>query len=370
MGIHILRLITSAYGGGAQKGVIQYIENFNQVKFKPYVVTIRTGNLSTTFKKYLANDYICLNQKNRFSIKILLALIKFIKKNNINIIHTHLIEADIYGFILKILFPTKSLIASRHGPNRFRTKIYWGIINFIISIPTKKIICVSKSLKDFIRKQEFIPSKKIIHIYNGIDLNRFKTVGGSLLPEEFKDFNLKTTTIGVIGRLKRLKGHDILFEAVKTLKQKGIKNIRIIVIGEGKHLETLENLRDRLNLWEEIEFVGYKKNIQDYYKSIDILCSPSKYEGLSNVLLEAMASETLILCSDIPGNIEIISHGYNGVVFKSGDSNDLALKIQEIYKGLYNITSIKKNAQKDIESKFDIKTNTKELEKVYLDSVK
>lgn len=367
MKANILTLLTAVYGGGAENLVLTHLKHFNKKKFHLYVISLRKGNLYNKFKKIGNQDYFSLDVKNRFSIKGFLRLVNFIRKKNIKIVHTHLIEADMYGFLLKILFPNITILSTRHGENRFRKKFNWRLINFMFSLLEKKIIVVSESLKRFIKKYEFIPKRKLELIHNGIDINYFKKEDHSILRNKFENQNIEQKyLIGIVGRLKKLKGHKYLFRTVKNLKDEGFNNIKILVLGEGKHLNDLKQLREQLNLKQEIKFLGFRYNTKDFYNIFDLLCLPSNYEGLSLVLIEAMACETLILCSDIPNNIEVVNHGLDGIIFKKGNVNDLTEQIKLIITNKYDIKMIKKNARKKVVRFFNVENSIKKLERLYL----
>ncbi|MHA1147595.1 MAG: glycosyltransferase family 4 protein [Promethearchaeota archaeon] len=367
--INILLLLSSVSGGGAQQLTLDYINHYNDEKFNLFVASLRSGNLINLFNK-LENNYLCLNQKNRFSIKGFRKLLNYINANRIRIVHTHLLEADSYGFLLKFIKPSIKLISTRHGENRFRKSLKWGIFNFLISLPYSRIVCVSRSLFRFIQNYEFISKKKLILIYNGIDLNYFfKEPQESLRAKYLIDNNKETLLIGVVGRLKKLKGHEVLFNAVRNLKDQGINNIKVLILGEGPQYEKLTLQRKKLKLEREIEFLGFRQGIKKYYNIFDILCLPSFYEGLPLVPVEAMACETIVLCSDIKNNREVIEHGIDGILFKTGDPQDLALKIEQFLSNYYDHEEIKKNARKKVEIQFNIDKNIQKLEKLYESSI-
>ena len=370
--IKVLRLISSASGGGAQTGLLRYTAHYDNEQFDLSVCTLRkgTGNFHRKFKRIGKGNYFTLDLKKRVSIKAVIQLHKFINENKIDILHTHLIEADLYGFILKLLNPSLILIAGRHGQNLFRKSLVSGMINYISSIPANQIVSVSKGLKDFIHDYEFIPKSKINVVYNGINLEFFKPIENKQFKEkilsELMDRKIQDEfVIGIVGRLKRLKGHDFLFEAVKILKEKGYNNLIVLVLGEGKHLKRLKKLRDDLGLKNNIFFLGFQQKIVDFYNIFDILCLPSNYEGLSNVIIEAMACETLVVCSDIKNNLEIISSGYDGLAFKKEDSIDLAEKIEMVIQQKIDVQEITQNARKTVKRRFNIIKNTKKLEILY-----
>ena len=367
--INILLLLPESYGGGAENLVLDYFKEINKKLFNTYIITLRKGNIINKFRNVCNEKYICLNTKSKISPRGILKLIKFIKKKEISIVHTNLVEADFYGFLMKIFYPKIILISTRHGENDFRKILIWRFFNFILSLFNKKVICVSKSLKRFIRKYEFIPENKCELIHNGINVNYFDK-------DEYPDLkkNLSTSEsnyflIGIVGRLIKIKGHFYLFKAIKELKNKGFENILLLVIGIGSLLEDLKKLRKDLKLENNIKFLHYQDEIKRFYNAIDLLCLPSDYEGLSLVLMEAMACQTLVLCSNIPNNLEIVEHGINGLIFNKGEIKDLSKKLKKILKKEYNIENLKKAARWTIIRNFNINQSVEKLQNIYLTSL-
>ncbi len=366
----ILIIVSSVAAGGAQSLVLDYMSHLNSDKFEIFTISLRSGSMRDKFKAVGKNNYISLNLKRRFSFKTLSKISRFIRSNKIDIVHTHLIEADMYGFFIKLLCPGILLFSTRHGENKFRTSIQWGLVNFLFSIVNKRIICVSKSLANFMKRHEFLPNRKIELIYNGINVEYFKKEDHYNLRKKYESSEIEEILIGIVGRLKKLKGHDYLFRAISKLRDEKVINIKVLVIGEGKHLSNLIHLRDKLNLQEKIRFLGYKKSIKEYYNIFDILCLPSYYEGLPLVLCEAMACETLVLCSNIPNNLEVVEHNMDGIVFKKGSVKDLALKIKETITNEYDIITLKKNAREKVVRSFNFKTTIGNTENLYLKFLK
>ena len=367
----ILLLITATAGGGAENLVLNHLKFYNKDRFNVYVIAFKSGNLHNKFKEVGKDNYICINlrKSSRFSIKTTLKLVTFIKQKRIDIIHTHLIEADLYGFIMKIFFPNLLLFSTRHGENKFRKSFFWGIANYIISLIDYRIICVSQSLMKFINHYEHIPKKKLILIYNGIDTDYYKNENSNNFRNNLTYINkTEDFIIGIVGRLHPLKGHHYLFHAIYLLKEEGYNNLKLLVIGQGKQYKNLVNLRAKLNIFTEIKFLGYKQNLKSYYNIFDLLCIASNYEGLSLVILEAMACKSLVLCSNIPNNLEAIEDNKNGITFEKGNSLDLSVKIKKIINNEYDVERLKNNARNNVETKFDYTKNLKELEKIYLNS--
>jgi len=128
-----------------------------------------------------------------------------------------------------------------------------------------------------------------------------------------------------IGRLSHEKGFDQLIAAFSTLK---VKNIDLLIIGEGKERLKLELQIERLGLTQRVHLLGPRNNVEHYYRAASVFVLPSRNEGYPNALVEAMSNGCACVAMDCEfGPGEIITHGLNGVLVPSGDIDQLAKEI-------------------------------------------
>jgi len=362
MKINILTLVTAAIGGGVERLIYDQIRFYNTEKFNLHVVTLRKGYLDKQFSRTTAS-YTCLNVKHKISYKAFKQLKNYIRCNNIDIIHTHLYLPDIYGFLMKTVVPRIKLFTTKHNTNQFRKKLFWGVLDHILSLPATRIIAVSQSVKEFVTKYEFIPPHRITVIYHGVDTGRFTEKAN--VSHLRKEFNIKTTdfVIGIVGRITAQKGHEYLFHAVNYLKTK-IPNIKVLVIGTGELKQELLYLCHTLNLTKFITFLGYRQDMPELYRLLNVLCLPSIYEGLGLVLVEAMLSGTVVVGADIHGIKEIIEDGVNGFLIQPGNSHSISTTLYRIFKSEYDKKLLIR--AKETAKRFDYRRNLKTIEREYL----
>jgi len=361
----ILVLITTEAAGGAERIILAQMKYFNKNKFELHVVTLEKGYLESAFSNNHAH-YFCLDSKREISLTAIKKLLWYVRKYKIDLVHTHLYRPDIYGFIIKLMIPRIKLITTKHNTNNFRKKIYWGLLDKILSIPASQIIAVSQSVKKFISKYEFIPLERIKVIYHGVDISKFKRkINLTRLSKQLGIKN-KDFVIGIVGRISEQKGHKYLFEAVAQLKNK-IPCIRLLVIGVGELKEEMEQYTRDLCITDSVTFLGFRSDLAELYSLMDVLCLPSIFEGLGLVLIEAMLCNTITVGAKIHGIEEIISDGVNGFLFPPRDSNVLAKIIYRIYQSNFDKKLISRAKLTALQ--FDFKKNLKNIEKLYLDTL-
>lgn len=363
MKINVLILVTEAIGGGVERLIYDQMRFYDKKRINLHVITIRKGYLEKEFSETSAN-YMCLDVNRKVSYKVLKKLVCYIRSNHIDIIHTHLYLPDIYGFLAKMIVPRVKLFTTKHNTNQFRKKLFWGILDKILSLPAARIIAVSEAVKKFIAKYEYISPHRISVIYHGIDISRFtKNVNTGNIRNQLR-ISKNSFVIGIVGRITEQKGHVYLLQAIVELKVK-IPGIKLLVIGTGELLQELSDYCNKLNIKKQVIFLGFRKDVPQLYRIMDVLCLPSIYEGLGLVLVEAMLCNTITVGSKIHGIEEIINDGINGFLVPPRDSEALTKVLYKIYKLDYN-HNMRRRA-KQTAYKFDYRKNLKKIEKTYFD---
>lgn len=151
---------------------------------------------------------------------------------------------------------------------------------------------------------------------------------------------------------------------IKAFKKLNNERCRLIILGSGQKYNFLKNLIKKFNLTNQIKLLTFKKNPFPYIKKSDVFILSSLFEGLPNVLLEALILNKFIISSNCPtGPSEILNNGKGGLLFKVKDENDLKKKIlfylNNKKKCLKKLSYAKKNLKR-----FDYKLNMKRYENI------
>ncbi|MDQ1144591.1 glycosyltransferase EpsD [Bacillus sp. SORGH_AS 510] len=165
----------------------------------------------------------------------------------------------------------------------------------------------------------------------GLNLNRFKPhtpQEKNELRREY-DFNLEDFIIINVGELCYRKHQDLLIEAVSHVSKK-IKNIRLLLVGEGDQLHFYKQLVQKLDVEKNVEFLGFRQDIHRLMAMSDLAVSTSRQEGLPVNVMEAMAAGLPVIVTDCRGNRDLISNGENGLVVDGNDALACANAIEEL----------------------------------------
>ena len=198
----------------------------------------------------------------------------------------------------------------------------------------ERYVTVSKDLERYLVTRVGIGPRRISQIYNGVDTTRFAPDPAprrrDVLPAGFCDEN--SIVIGTVGRIQAVKDQATLLRAFAELAARQphlLDRLRLVVAGEGPLLAELRTLAESLAISAVSWFPGAMKNVPELLRAFDVFVLPSLNEGISNTVLEAMATGLPVLASAVGGNVELVEDGVTGQLFGAGDSLALAALLSD-----------------------------------------
>lgn len=229
------------------------------------------------------------------------------------------------------------------------------------------VICVANSILDDLSQIPWIGSEKLKALTNGVEIDKFDPTDSRGFRKELKLAD-DDILLGSVCRLSGMKGLDILFRALFSAIKKNDK-LKLVIVGEGDRGDELKQLARELGLDAHITFAGFRNDVPQVLRSIDIFLLPSvSTEGMPNSLLEAFAAGRASIASDIAGTPEIIDHGKNGLLVPIRDVEALEKAILELAGNEKKRNTFKLEARKTAEEKFSHKGRMEEL-KAYLEEL-
>ena len=314
------------YGGALQ--VLYLLDGLQKRGIKNCLVCPMASDIAgeARSKGILVYEVPC---RGDLDISFFFRLIKIIKKETPRLIHVHSRRgADIWGGLAAKVFGIPALITRRvDNPEQgfFAKKKYRMY---------KKVITISEGIRNVVLTTG-ISSEKVICVRSAIDTDSHKR------PYEKKDFYKKigiaenAITIGTIAQLIPRKGHaDILIAAPQILKR--FPQSMFLFFGKGPLLDELKKMCRDINIEENVKFMGFRKDLPEILPCLDLIIHPAHMEGLGVSLIEASYAGVPIVASRAGGIPEIVRDGENGLLFESGNIDELVKACSRILsdKGL------------------------------------
>jgi len=354
-------LIPSFYPlvGGAEQQASQLARKLIDKGLKIFIVTRR---LKETSKFEVINGVPVYRTFYKWhTLSFLLSAFFFLirKRNGYDILHVHTMYSPaVLACALKIILKKKVIVKVRRtGSGALFNRLFVNSLDkwrfkFLIHYVDCFIAVNREAEKTLVSMG--IPRDRIKWILNGVDKNLFKPAN-----KEEEEYLKKITgikgdpIIAFVGRLISRKRVGLLINILPIIKKHFSKTV-LLVIGEGSERKKCEELAKEKRVFEDIIFAGHcgQEKLLNFLKVSDLFVLPSRSEGIPNALLEAMAVGLPIVASRINGIIDLISDGYNGLLFAPTEENDLLEKVFTLLENEKFRTEIAGKARETVENRF------------------
>jgi sugar transferase (PEP-CTERM/EpsH1 system associated) len=196
-----------------------------------------------------------------------------------------------------------------------------------------RYITVSKHIQSYLIDRVGVDVARIDQIYNGVDTDRFAPATErrtDVLPSSFAAPD--SVVIGTVGRLQKVKDQQTLVRAFAEIARRRdaiAERVRLVIVGDGPLRRELQALVESLGISAATWMPGAIANVREAMQSFDLFALPSLSEGISNTILEAMASGLPVVATSVGGNTELVEEGRSGRLFRPGDVSKLAELLTE-----------------------------------------
>jgi len=359
----LIIFMPSIEGGGVEKNLF-IISNFLSKKINNIILI----TASYHYNKYFNKKIKIINPKVKFwdlcgrKAKYLICLYILFKE----IIKTKKIlifafQANIYCIILAKIFNVKIITRSNSSPSGWSKNFFKKILYKIILRLSNKIIVNSLEFKKEMKKKFFINAKCI---YNPLNTKEIKILAKEKIKFNFLKKKKNCINILNVGRFVEQKDHFTLLKALNFISHK--INFKALIVGKGINKNKMTEYIRSKQLNKKIKIINFQKNPYKYMNLCDVFILSSIYEGLPNVLLEAITLKKFVISSSCPtGPKEILSNGKGGFLFNPGNYKLLAKKIEIFYLNQKKLKNKSEYAYKKL-YRFDYKNNLNEYLKIIL----
>ncbi|MEI8339894.1 MAG: glycosyltransferase family 4 protein [bacterium] len=318
----ILIIVNNLGVGGAERLVV---DDINEMIHRGIDVTLLT--LKAESDKTLSHQcsispakWFVVSFGSLLNIFSWMKVIRVIRDTRADLIVTHLWFANTVGRVSAKILGFKNIVA-------FEQNVYDSVktpkmffIDRLIQNWCLRIIAVSEIVKKSLLKHG-IKENRIEVIYNSVNTEKYKNISGQY------DFTVKNEDFKFlyVGRLIKQKGVDILISALAKTS-----GAYLYIAGQGPESDYLHGKVKEFNLENRVVFLGVVKDVPLLMKSCDCFVYPSRHDGFSLVLLEALASGLPSITSDFESNLELVDDGISGLIFKVDNIDELADKMNMI----------------------------------------
>lgn len=361
--ITVLHIIDSFNMGGMENGLLNIINESADKEICHEICCIKkSGEAAGRLKKKI--KIYELNKKEGNSWHIYPRLIRVIKAAGPDIVHTRN-WGTIDGIIAAPIAGVKRVIHSEHGwsvDDPMGKNIKRRFIRWLLSCFVNQFIAVSEDICRWFQTSCWIRYSKISHIINGVDAKKFKPDDNTQIIKSKLGLSPDDFIIGAVGRFDPIKNFDILIKAFAWGEH---KNITLLMVGDGRERSRLARLAKNCGVAEKTIFLGERKDLPELYKIMDVFILPSRNEGISNTILEAMATGLPVIATDVGGNSELVTHNETGILIKPNSVESIVEAIR-MYINHPELTRLHgKNSRQKVLTKFTLNRMVSEYTSIY-----
>jgi glycosyltransferase involved in cell wall biosynthesis len=294
-----------------------------------------------------------VGKQGTVDLRYLWNLIRLIKREEIDVVHTHLFGNDLFGAIAARL-TNRPAIHTIHGMDSFQSSKRVLCYNIIALFD--RIVTVSPALEAEARRRILTGRARIQTIENGIDT---ETPVGDFGEEVRAELGIHADhmVVGCVGNVKPVKGYEYLLEAAAQVRAQGMGAV-FVVAGDfddnPDYKRILDSRIEALGLRGVVRFLGYRADTSRLMSAFDVFVLPSLSEGLSIALLEAMSQRKAIVATKVGGNTQVLEHDVTAVLLEPRDAQNLARAIVSLLQSPGRRQSLGDAAFRVVQQRFSL----------------
>jgi len=349
--LRIVHVTAQLDTGGLERLLVEFARHTDADRFDLRFVSL--GDRGTVASEIEQSGWLVttLRQPRGLRPSLILRLAQFFRAWNTDIVHAHNLRPLLYAAPAARLAGAK-VLHTRHG-HQYRAGRRSQSQFRIASALAKRVVCVSDDSAALSRAQG-VPIRKLRTIHNGIDTRRFSYSGPCA-----------TGPAVMIGRLSPEKDPESLVRAMQLVIREQ-PALRLEIAGAGPCMPSLIQLTRDLNLESHIHFHGEVKNVAQLLARASMFILPSRTEGISLTLLEAMSRGLPVIATRVGGTPEVIEENTSGLMVAPQNPQQLAQAILQIHSGPSRARLMGLAAHHRVATHFDVRRMINDYEDLYL----
>ena len=363
--IKLLKMLTSFNIGGTERQVVNLALGIDPASFDLHLACLRcTGALLGELKTLQVPrpEFRIGRFYNPKTFWLGMCLAQYIRKNQIQIVHSYGFYSNVFTVPAAWLAGKSFIVASIRDTGDVLTPAQRWVQKLVCRL-ADCVLVNAEAIRDKLVEQGYAPAK-IIVIRNGITLSKFgKRQKNSLLRQELA-VPLSARLVVVFSRLNQMKGIQYFLDAAIILAGR-FSDVRFLVVGDGENRKELEEYACRLGLGQRTVFTGFRSDVPELLSEAAVSVLPSLSEGLSNSLLESMASGVPVVATRVGGNPEVIEHGVTGLLVPLRDSAALAAAVGRVLEDKEMAASFSQAGIRRVAELFSMERSVRETEHLY-----
>ncbi len=362
--IKVLQLVEGFNFGGAETKLLELVKHMDKDRFETTVVSLGLGNeIEDKFHNELDCRVMTFQRQKQVDFKLLARVRDFIRNEKIDVVMTTLFYADVLGamagksggakgvFSWETISSPKWLVPHRLWSYRYAIR------------RADKVISVSKATAQWLVDKRKVNPGKVMIIPYGVNLDKFNPSVKSVTRQSI-GLSENDIIIGQVSRLNEQKGHTYLIDAAPAIIAKQ-PHVKFVLVGDGPLRADLEQQIKANGVEDHFKLLGFRQDVHEILPLFDVFTLPSLYEGLPNVVLEAMACGLPVVATPVDGTKEAVIDSETGILVPVGDVKELAENLLKVISNNDLKSKLGTAGRKRVEDEFSLDGQVKKFETLY-----
>lgn len=356
--------------GGLENGIVNIVNHICHKKYRHAIICL-TNYSNFRFRIRKDISLFALNKQEGKDLSVYVKLFRLMRTLRPDIVHTRNLAAVDSALIAKVAGVPRVVhgehgrdIVELHG-NNWKYNLFRRFCRLFVD----RYIPMSRDLASWLHDRIGVPENKIAQIYNGVDVGQFYPATSNRAPVPVSDFAPDgTIVIGTVGRLVPVKDPITLVHAflhLLSLIPKARKRLRLALVGDGPLQPEIQALLQGADATGIAWLAGAREDIPQLLRSFDVFVLPSLTEGISNTILEAMASGLPVVATRVGGTPELVTENVTGMMVPPAQPFAMAKALQTYIQNPILMRRHGRAARERIENEFSVKTMVRQYEAVY-----
>jgi len=321
--------------GGAERVMLQTISLLPKDRFRCSLITFKI-NTDREFFRVLPCPHYVFPLKRTYDWRALQtarSIRKFIREEGVDIVHTFHETSDLWGGFISRMKSGPVLVSSRRDMGILRLpkhNLGYRMMNSRFDL----VLTVSEEVRQFTIRKDSIPATKVLTLYNGLAISTIQRSNADRSLRKGLGLNAEGPVILTVGHIRRVKGIDVLLETAAIVAREFPEAVFAILgrNSDPEHYRMLEERVVQLGIQKNVRFLGESNEVLPVLRVADVFFLPSRSEGFSNALIEAMACGLPCVVTRVGGNPEAVEEGRSGYLVESEDATSAADRILRLLK--------------------------------------
>ena len=368
---HIVHIVHRFDTGGMENGMVNLLNTLPPGRFRHSIIALTDY---TDFSQRIHAQpvgFYALHRAPGHGLSWMVRLWKLLRRLKPDLVHTRNLAALEAQFVAALI-GVRATIHGEHGRDVF--DLYgqnwkYNLLRRAAQPFVSNYIAVSHDLETWLRSTIHVPPGKLHQIYNGVDSTKFYPRKGARPEFAHPD----SIVFGAVGRMVEVKDYPTLTRAFIRLvhqQPERAERARLVIVGEGPARSTCLDLLQAAGLAHLAWLPGERHDIAEIMQVFDVFVLPSKNEGISNTILEALATGLPVIATAVGGNIELVEEGVNGTLVRPGDVAGMAQALLGYLDAPARIVEQGDNGRRQAEQRFSIPAMAEAYARVYDQTLK